>query len=368
MHRKWPTKVLTSNRIPGAQDDTFTSKLPPSIKKVIFCLSYNLGEDKRNYCSTKNIPPQRETHRQSCLKFSNTIHQKKRSILKFNQQISIKNNKSKHNYQVPKTLQNLETSDDSKKKLRKKKNVAKRKIKSSTPAIHLRGVFGKNALHLSRIGFHQLRDAAEMSVVGRIVQGLWKRSAPKMEGLNFHSPQTKRVWKNGEREELHMKIWWRLFWIFGVEDDEKKEWKIAGFSMGGNYSSYHWMLPQVFQLFESTGKIGWNKKPPEKPKRQSFDDWKNPRGMLYANCWGWPKKKPQKHRKKHGKLGNPSTQTTGSPDFECSFPFKKKTENGKPQQMIRKSAFGNAIICWLKTSCIYNVVSTHDSLPSQGQF
>lgn len=59
VHRKWPTKVLTSNRLPGALGDTFTSKLPPSIKKVIFSLSYNLGGTKYETITQKynTTPP-----------------------------------------------------------------------------------------------------------------------------------------------------------------------------------------------------------------------------------------------------------------------------------------------------------------------
>ena len=142
--------------------------------KRSFFVSYNLGEDKRNYCSTKNIPPKRETHRQSCLKFSNTIHQKKRSILKFKQQISIKNNKSKTTYQVPKTpklgnLGWLKKSFEQKKKTSRNINLpAAIRYKIFPPPSTSVGFLEKRG-HLSRIGLHQLRDAAEMSVVGRIV-------------------------------------------------------------------------------------------------------------------------------------------------------------------------------------------------------
>lgn len=143
MHRKWPTKVLTSNRIPGAQDDTFTSKLPPSIKKVIFCLSYNLGEDKRNYCSTKNIPPLKGKRIDSPVWSFQTPSIKKRDP--YSNSINRYQSKTINQKQLPGTKkhQNLETSDDSKKSFeQKKKNREKSSSRHPPPwVLKKRGTF-----------------------------------------------------------------------------------------------------------------------------------------------------------------------------------------------------------------------------------
>lgn len=46
-------------------------------------------------------------------------------------------------------------------------------------------------------------------------------------------------------------------------------------------------------------------------------------------------------------------------------PLKKKKENGKPQQMTRKSAFGNDIICWVKTRQVAYITLSQPMIPYQ---
>lgn len=145
----------------------------------------------------------------------------------------------------------------------------------------------------------------------------------------------------------------------------KKNERLLGFQWGGTIVVTIECYLKCFNSLNQLEKSDETKNLLKNQNVKALTTGKTHFGDAVCKLLEWPKKKPQKYRKKHGKLGNPSTQTTESPDFECSFPFKKKKENGKPQQMTRKSAFGNDIICWVKTRQVAYITLSQPMIPYQ---
>lgn len=87
--------------------------------------------------------------------------------------------------------------------------------------------------------------------------------------------------------------------------------------------------------------------------------------MLYANCWNDPRRSPKSIEKNMGNWETHQPRPLKVQILNVVSPLKKKKENGKPQQMTRKSAFGNDIICWVKTRQVAYITLSQPMIPYQ---
>ena len=348
VHRKWPTQKFWHQTDSQVLKVTHSHlSYPDGIKKVIFSLSYNLGGTKYETTKKNTYPPPKGKRIDSPVWSFQTPYIKKRdpySNSNNRYQSKTINQKQLPGYQNTPTWKRLAWL---KKSFEKKKNREKQIFQPQSTSVE---VFKR--WHLSRIGLHQLRDAAEMSVVGRIVQRLGN-ARPQNGGLNDVEcilPK-QNGWcflKGGKmgKGKLHMKIWWRLFWFFGWL---KLFWRWRWWEKGLKIDCWVFnggelvvTIECYLKCFNSLNQLEKSDETKNLLKNKTSKLGRLEKTTRDAACelLEWPKKKPQKYRKNMGNWETHQPRPLKVQILHVVFASKKKQKAESPNRWPGKPPLG----------------------------